>query len=123
MLVLAIVEDDSDLRYLIRELLALVDFELVGEAASIAEAEDLLRSYDEKPVGLIVLDHALAGEVTGLEAAPRLKELAPRAKIILFTAYAHIEPLADAEEAVDAFLLKSRITELPGLARSLVDDT
>ncbi len=36
-----------------------------------------------------------------------LKELAPRVKIILFTAHAELHIRATAEPAVDAFLLKT----------------
>jgi DNA-binding NarL/FixJ family response regulator len=60
----------------------------------------------------MVLDNALAGALSGLEAAPRLKELAPQSKIILFTAQADLQARADAEPAVDAFLLKTASVRL-----------
>jgi CheY-like chemotaxis protein len=68
---------------------------------------------------MIVLDYGLAGVLTGLEAAPRLKELAPRAKIILFTAHSELRDPAADEPAVDAFLLKTDIAQLLPLARRL----
>jgi hypothetical protein len=48
-----------------------------------------------------------------------LKELAPRAKIILFTAHAELQTRAAPEPAVDAFLLKTDPTELLPLAQRL----
>ena len=68
--------------------------------------------------GIIVLDHGLAGALTGLDAAPQLKEVAPNAKIILFTAHAELRPAAD-EPAIDAFLLKTDISQLLPLAQRL----
>ena len=68
---------------------------------------------------VIVLDHGLAGPLTGLDAAPLLKELVPRAKIILFTAFAELRTRATAEPAVDAFLLKTDPAQLLPLAQRL----
>jgi DNA-binding NarL/FixJ family response regulator len=120
MRVLAIVEDDPDLRLLIRVTLEVEpEFEVAGEAASGDEALELLRKPQSEPVGLIILDHSLEGELTGLAVAPRLKELAPEARIILFTAYDHLREPAAAEPAIDAFLLKTSIAELLPLARQV----
>jgi DNA-binding NarL/FixJ family response regulator len=69
--------------------------------------------------GIIVLDHGLAGALTCLEAAPRLKELAPNAKIILFTARGELQSRADDEPSVDAFLLKTDSVRLLALAQTL----
>jgi CheY-like chemotaxis protein len=69
--------------------------------------------------GVIVLDHGLAGALTGLTAAQRLRELAPLAKIILFTAHAELKALADEEPAIDAFLLKTDSSQLLPLAQRL----
>jgi DNA-binding LytR/AlgR family response regulator len=66
-----------------------------------------------------VLDHGLTGELTGLQAAPRFKKVAPLAKIILFTAHAELKGEADAESAIDAFLLKTDVEQLLGLAQRL----
>jgi len=69
--------------------------------------------------GIIVLDHGLSGQLTGLDAAPRLKELAPQAKIIMFTAHADLKARADNEPAVDGFVLKTESTQLLPLAQRL----
>jgi CheY-like chemotaxis protein len=60
---------------------------------------------------LIILDHNLGGEMVGLSAAPKLKEVAPGAKILLFTSY-DIGAEARREPAVDAFLRKDNVDQL-----------
>ena len=69
--------------------------------------------------GVIVLDNGLAGSLTGLAAAQRIKDLAPLTKIVLFTAHAELKSLADKEPAIDAFLLKTDSTQLLALAQRL----
>ena len=107
--VLLVVEDDPDMRLLIRATLnrnpGLVVF---GEATSAEAALDLARTNDP---GLIILDHSLDGKMTGLAAAPLLKQAAPAAKILLFTAY-DLAAEARAEPAVDAYLRKDDIHRL-----------
>ena len=61
--------------------------------------------------GLIVLDHAIDGEMTGIQAAPLLKEVAPNAKILLFTAF-DLAAAARAEPAIDAYLRKDELSLL-----------
>jgi CheY-like chemotaxis protein len=105
----AIVEDDPDMRLLIR--LALTrDRRLrpVGEATSAAEAMALLETAAPE---LIVLDHSIEGDVMGLEAAPLLKARSDSTKILLFTAF-DMASEAAAEPAVDGYLRKDRIDQL-----------
>jgi DNA-binding NarL/FixJ family response regulator len=102
----AIVEDEPDMRLLIR--LALTRdqrLESVGEASS---ADAALAMLEERAPALIVLDHSIEGSMMGLEAAPVLKAKAGGAKILLFTAY-DMSAEAAAEPAVDAYLRKDRI--------------
>jgi DNA-binding NarL/FixJ family response regulator len=79
-------------------------FTLAGVAASAEEALKSLRTAEPE---VIVLDHGLSGHLTGLDAAPRLKDLAPQAKIIMFTAHAELRARAEHEPAVDGFVLKA----------------
>ena len=105
----AIVEDEPDMRLLIRLALTRDDrLEPIGEAASAAEAFDLFESAT--PV-VIVLDHSIEGDLTGLEAAPMLKERSDGAKILLFTAHDMAREAA-AEPAIDGYLRKDRIDQL-----------
>ncbi len=107
--VLVVVEDEPDMRELIRIMLSADPrLQVAGEAASAQEAIVLARS--QKP-GVIVLDHWIEGKVMGLQAAPALKQAAPQAKILLFSAY-DLGDKADAEPAIDAFLRKDSIEQL-----------
>jgi DNA-binding NarL/FixJ family response regulator len=84
-----------------------------------ASAEEALESPPTSEPGIIVLDHGLAGPLPGLAAAPMLKERAPQAKIIMFTAHAALQARADREPAIDAFLLKTDSDKLLPLAQEL----
>jgi CheY-like chemotaxis protein len=113
----AIVEDEPDMRLLIR--LALTRdkrLEPVGEAAS---ADAALTIVEEQAPALIVLDHSIEGSMMGLEAAPLLKEKAAGTKILLFTAF-DMSAEAAAEPAVDAYLRKDRIDQLLATALRLL---
>ena len=100
---LVVVEDDPDMRLLIGIMLtADPRIELMGEAVSAEEAMEVVGGL-EPP--LIVLDHSIAGELTGIQVAPLLTASAPHAKILLFTAY-DLEREARAEPAIDSYLRK-----------------
>jgi two-component system, NarL family, response regulator, fimbrial Z protein, FimZ len=107
--VLVTVEDEPDVRMMIRALLAQDPrLEILGEASSAEEAIELARTSEP---GLIVLDHLIDGPTTGLEAAPQLKSVAPQSKILLFSAH-DLRREAKQEPAVDAFLRKDQPTKL-----------
>lgn len=117
MKVLLVVEDDPDMRSLIRITISEDSrFEIIGEAASAEDAIELARSSEPS---LIILDHSLDGKMTGLEAAPKLKAANPLAKIILFTAHENIRVHSKREPAIDAFLVKTDLQQLLGLAQQL----
>jgi DNA-binding NtrC family response regulator len=102
---LVVVEADADFQDLIASQFSLDSgFTLVGVSAT---AEDAFKMAQVNKAALIVLDHVLAGELTGLEAAPKFKVVAPLSKIILFTAHTELREAAAAEPAVDAFVLKT----------------
>jgi DNA-binding NarL/FixJ family response regulator len=113
----AIIEDEPDMRLLIR--LALTRdrrFEPIGEASS---ADAALAMLDDRAPVLIVLDHSIEGSMMGLEAAPLLKAKAAGVKILLFTAY-DMSAEAAAEPAVDGYLRKDRIEQLLPTALQLL---
>ena len=115
--VLVVVEDDPDVRFLVETIFSLDSrFSPVDVTET---AEQAFEMASTSGPGVMVLDNALAGELSGLEAAPRLKELAPQSKIILFTAHADLQARADAEPAVDAFLLETDSVRLLPLAQRL----
>lgn len=120
MRIMVVIEDDADVRFLIKAMFrAEPRFEITGEAASADEALALISESELAP-DLVVLDHSLEGTVTGIELAPQLKQMLPSTKIILFTAYEHLKEEARAEPAIDAFLLKTDMPQLLDLARTLV---
>lgn len=107
--VLVIVEDEADVRWLIRlTLLEDPRLEIFGEAATARDAIELARQGQP---GLIILDHSIDGDIMGLDAAPLLREAAPEAKILLFSAF-DLEREAAGEPAIDEFLLKTHIDRL-----------
>lgn len=114
---LVIVEDDADMRDLVRVTLSADPrLEIVGQVASAEEAIALSRTVEP---GLIVLDHTLEGELTGLSAAPLLKQAAPATKIILFSAH-DLAAAARAEPSIDVFLPKTDIGKLLPTAQRLL---
>jgi DNA-binding NarL/FixJ family response regulator len=118
---IAVIEDDPDVRFLIRTIItADGSYEIEGEAASADGALALAAEVNDRPL-VYILDNALKGAVTGLEVAPRLKECHPSAKIILFTAYEHLREQADHEPAIDAFLLKTDMRRLLPLVHELAE--
>lgn len=114
---LTVIEDDPDVQLLIETIFSMDSRFSAANAAK--TAEEALESTRKAEPGVIILDHGLAGSLTGLDAAPMLKELAPGAKIILFTAHAELQSRASAEPAIDAFLLKTDSTRLLSLAQRL----
>jgi DNA-binding NarL/FixJ family response regulator len=115
--VFVVVEDDPDVQFLVEAIFSMdARFTLAGVVAS---AEDGLEVARTSQPGIIVLDHGLSGQLTGLDGAPRLKELAPQAKIIMFTAHADLKDRADHEPAIDGFVLKTESSQLLPLAQRL----
>jgi len=115
--VLVVIEDDPDVQFLIEAIFETDPRFTVTRVAD--SAEEALESPETLEPGIIVLDHGLAGPLPGLAAAPLLKERAPRAKIIMFTAHAALRARADLEPAIDAFLLKTEPEQLLPLAQRL----
>lgn len=104
-----VVEDEPDVRLLIKLTLARDPrLGVEGEASTAEEALELLKS---RSVGLVILDHMLEGEMSGIEAAPLMKAIAPDTKILLFSALQLSKEVA-AEPAIDAYLLKTQFDQL-----------
>lgn len=109
MRVLVVIEDDPGMRLLIREILGEDDrLEIGGEISTFEEA---LAETKKNPPDVLVIDHYIEGDVMGLEAAPRLKDVAPAAKIILFTSH-DLSVEASREPAVDVYLPKKELSRL-----------
>jgi DNA-binding NarL/FixJ family response regulator len=115
--ILVVIEDDPDVQFLIEAIFAMDPRFSVTQVAK--SAEEALDAPPTSEPGIIVLDHGLAGPLPGLAAAPLLKERAPEAKIIMFTAHAALQARADNEPTIDAFLLKTDSEKLLPLAQQL----
>jgi len=114
---LVAVEDDEDMRLLIRMRLQSDDrLDIVTEVATAAGALEATRAH--RP-DLVILDHFIQGEIMGLQAAPLLKAASPTTKILLFTDH-DLSVEAAREPAIDAYLPKSRLRDLPHNVRSLL---
>jgi two-component system nitrate/nitrite response regulator NarL len=116
--VLVVVEDEPDMRALIRVVLAGDPrLEVMGEAADAAEAIRLAETLEP---GLVILDHMIEGTVMGLQAAPAIRAVAPEAKILLFTAF-DMSAEARREPAIDAFLRKDDLGKLLPTVQRLLE--
>jgi DNA-binding NarL/FixJ family response regulator len=115
--VLAVVEDHPDMQVLLRILLHRDrGFDVLAEATC---GDGALAAVSPGcGPGVIVLDQDLDGDLTGLELAPRLKERAPDARIVLFTAHDLASEVA-ASAVIDRFVRKDQVAVLPSVLRSL----
>jgi DNA-binding NarL/FixJ family response regulator len=114
-----IVEDDPDIQSLIETIFSMDPrFSVTGLADS---AEDALELAQTSEAEVIVLDDRLAGTMTGVDAVPLFKQVAPSAKIILFTAHADLQARVVNQPHIDAFLLKTDTGELLPLAQQLTN--
>jgi two-component system chemotaxis response regulator CheY len=101
-----IVDDLAQIRKLIRDFLeAETEFRVCGEATDGYDAIE--KAQDLKP-DLIILDVSMP-RMSGIEAAPRLKQILPNTPIILFTFHENLMRGFDAVEVgVDAVVAKDR---------------
>ena len=116
--VLLVVEDDADLRRLVKlNFNPQPDFAVEGEAAN---ADDAIALAKIVAPDLIVLDNRLEGNMTGLAASALLKRAAPGCRIILFSASEELREEAIANEDIDAFVMKTDIGSLVARARDVL---
>ena len=107
-----IVDDDEDMRFLVRVLIEAANegLTVVAEAVNAQEAVDRWREH--RP-DVIVLDNRMPGR-SGLDAAAEILGEHPRQSIILFSAYLDDETTTRAIElGVRACLAKDHYDELP----------
>lgn len=112
-----LIEDDPSVRGFFGLLFSLEpDFDIVGEAASAEQGVEVVRATQPD---LVVLDHHLAGNLTGLDVADDLRAAAPHTRILLCTAL-DMNTAAEEHPAIDAFLSKSRIDAVGEVATTLL---
>ena len=106
-----IVDDDEEIRHVLRLLCEAENLSVVGEAANVVEAVPVaLHRHPE----FVILDYRLP-KLDGEDAAQILRTIAPGTRIVAFSAFLDRQP-----EWADAFLNKDRITELMPLLKSFV---
>jgi DNA-binding NarL/FixJ family response regulator len=111
MITVLIVDDDEDLRRVVRIMLEVEgDFEIVGESEDGLSA--VWDAGQTRP-DIVVLDYRMPGR-GGDEAAGMIRRVAGNAKILGFSAH-----LEDSPAWADAFLHKDEITSLPDTLRKL----
>jgi two-component system response regulator YesN len=107
-----IVDDDSDMRFLVRMTIEVANHGLsvAGEAESGAEA---IASMEQDLPEVVVLDSRMPG-LTGLETARRILADHPDQSIILFSAYLDAETVAQAQAlGVRMCLDKTDVDRIP----------
>lgn len=101
---LLVIDDDDDLRELMGIALAREGFDIVGVAANADEA--LVLTAQEPQPDLILLDLHMP-DVGGLELLPDLKELAPRARVVVCSGISASYMLEASQEAgAHGFIIK-----------------
>ena len=106
-----IVDDDEEIRHVLRLLCEGEGMEVVGEAASGVEAVPIALKHQP---GTVILDFMLP-RLDGEGSAEILRAIIPGAKIVAFSAILDEKP-----EWADAYLNKDRISELMPLLRGLI---
>ena len=117
-----VVDDNAVVRFFLRRLFeSQPDFEISGEAEN---GRDAVEKAEKLKPDLIILDLSMP-VMTGLDAAPLLKQLLPNALIILFTQQegSEVERLAQAA-GIHAVVSKSQVaSELVLKAQALLAST
>ena len=107
-----IVDDDEDMRFLLRVLIEAAN-EGLTIAAEASNGNEAIAQWREHQPDVVVLDHRMPDR-TGLEVAAEILAEHPSQSIILFSAYLDEETIARADElGVRACLSKDDYDELP----------
>lgn len=106
-----IVDDDEEIRHVLRLLCDADGMEVIGEATNGVEAIALAMKH--RP-NFVILDYRLP-RLDGEGAAEILRAITPDTRIVAFSAF-----LAETPTWADAYLNKDRISELMPLLRTFI---
>jgi DNA-binding NarL/FixJ family response regulator len=107
-----IVDDDEDMRFLLRVLIEAAN-EGLSIAAEASSGDEAIAQWREHQPDVVVLDHRMPDRM-GLDVAAEILAEHPSQSIILFSAYLDEETIARADElGVRACLSKDDYDELP----------
>lgn len=122
MITTLIVDDELDMRTLVRLVLELKGdgFEVVAEAADGAEALDAWTGLNPPTMpDVVILDNRMP-KLSGLEVAQKILEQHPNQKIVLYSAHLNDEVRAEAAElGITECLTKTEIRDLPEVLKKL----
>ena len=107
-----IVDDDEDMRFLLRAVIERANegLEVAAEAGDAAEAIDRFRAVSPD---VVVLDHRMPG-TTGLQVAAQILAERPEQSIILFSAYLDDELISSANDlGIRECISKDRYDDIP----------
>jgi DNA-binding NarL/FixJ family response regulator len=112
-----LVEDEPTVRQVIEILLSTEpDLELVGTATT---GEGAIALVAELAPDVVLLDNQLEGALTGVQAAPAIKDANPSVVVLLCTALDLAGVAAD-EPAIDGYLRKDDLVDLVDVVRELL---
>lgn len=111
---LLIVDDEDDIRTVVRSTLEDEGFDVIWEAGDGETAIEVL--YRHQP-DIIVLDYSMPG-MDGEAVAKSIKLLSPRSQVVVFTGAVSVPP--DWALGCDAFLEKTQISRLAPVVRALL---
>ena len=106
-----IVDDEEEIRHVLRLLCEAEGFEVVGEAENGVEAIPLALKHQPK---FVILDYLLP-RLDGSGAAEIMRTITPESKIVAFSAILEEPPVW-----ADAFLNKDKVSELMPLLRTFI---
>ena len=106
-----IVDDDEEVRHVLRLMCEMEEYDVVGEAANALEAVSLAMS--DRP-DVVILDY-LMPHVNGEGTAILLRTICPDARIVAFSAVLDSKP-----EWCDSYLNKARVSEIAPLLERLL---
>jgi DNA-binding NarL/FixJ family response regulator len=106
-----VVDDDYEMRYVLRLMFEVEEYEVVGEAIDGIEAIDLAGRL--RP-DFVILDFSMP-RMNGAVAAPLIRKAAPGTRIVAFSAILDSKPAW-----ADAFLNKDRIGDVAPLLGTLI---
>lgn len=115
-----VVDDDPAIRGMVRDLLE-------GEvglvvAAEAADGREAIRLAEELQPDAIVLD-LMMPNMSGIDALGRIAQVAPRAKIVMLTAYPEAHELVEAASlGASCTMEKTAILKLPDILREVVGE-
>lgn len=114
-----VVDDDADMRLLVRTVLRHGGIEVVGEAADGTTALQQLNDLPHRPT-VVLLDNQMPDH-TGMEIAGAIRRRTPEQVIVLFSAYLSDAIIAEAEQmGIAACVSKTDALKLAEIIRDLV---